>query len=163
MSRPKTKGVFNEIVPSSVKRAGWETFGIEFQYKGSDGYLLKIQEMYQNLFNDKKFINLITKAALYEFALIQAKCYENLSITFGLVKQFRGGAEVEYVIARNPFIYKDKDRQELRVYLGRTDELGQPLEKLVNSPKFMQMAEQKVKEAMSEEMAKTKKELDEAI
>jgi hypothetical protein len=163
MSKPKTKGVFYEIIPSSKRRAGWETFCIEFQYIGSDGFFNKIQDNYQNLFNDKNFLALIKKAALYEFALIQAKCFEKLSITYGLVKQYRGGAEVEYVIARNPFIYRDKERQELRVYLGRTDELGQPLEKLVYSPKFVQMAVKKVREAMAEEIAKTKKELDEAL
>ncbi len=146
--KKRTRGVFHELLPTTEKRAAWESFALEFP--SSDDKLKQLLHDYYTLSNDSTFLDYIRKLSALEYKIIQYYCMNDPEITLSPLRQHRGGTEVEYVVARAPFIEQGKVRPEIRVYVGRADELKQTINELYKNKTFMKMAKQKVVEAMQQ-------------
>jgi hypothetical protein len=91
---------------------------------------------------------------LLETKMIQTRCIIDTVVKLGMINQKRGGSETSYIIARAPFYNPENVKAEIRVYLGKTEEIGRSLEELSRDQKFMDDAEKQIVRAMKEVMDK---------
>jgi hypothetical protein len=155
------KGVFTEIIENSNKKSSYDYFTENLPYDSfwevkPDG-LNKVQKKALVLHTDtldhykseiKQNIKLFIDLAEYEMKIMQLINILNPVIKLTLVKQQRGDMEVQYVVARAPFFNPKIKKQEIRVYLGKTDDLSSNIVKLSKDQDFMRNAKNQIIEAM---------------
>ena len=86
--------------------------------------------------------------SIFETKIIQARCILSTETKLTMINQKRGGSETSYVVARAPFYNPNNVKAEIRVYLGKSEEIGDDLDKLANNSKFMNNAEKLIVNAM---------------
>lgn len=159
MSDKRTKGVFLELLPTSEKRAAWESFMLELDkgtWEQSSCHYKDYQHLkgqYHELLKEKPLSDKLNELASLEERLIQYHCLIDPQVIIGLLNQKRNNDTVTYVIARSPFYTPGIQRREIRVYMGRLDEYnGKSIDELEKDPKFIVDAKEKIIAAMLEEM-----------
>jgi hypothetical protein len=158
MKKVRTKGVFEQLLPTMGKRAEWEAFVYETKQAATDNsFILDLIKQYSALVEESYFQKKMLEAARIEIRILQHICAEDPQIILSPVKQFRGGEQIEYIVARSPFIEIYKARQELRIYLGRVDEYGKTISQLSEDSHFMHKAKEKMKTEMNKIIAETEK------
>jgi hypothetical protein len=157
MYKKKLKSVFSELLPTEERKAAWQTFMEQTKHLLEDPYGSRIWGTYKSLTESREFLDLVIKAAQLELTLTQLHQMNDPELTIGSIKQSRGSEIVEYVIVRSPFIEPGKKRKEVRVYLGRLDEMKKSLAQLRKDPKFHEMAKQKVLDEMTKVFKETQK------
>lgn len=107
---------------------------------------------YENIIKDESFSKTLLKLKELETKIIQLRCMLNMDIKLTtLVQKTKVGEETEYVLVRAPFYRPGYKRQEISVYMGKTEDLGSDLEKLRKDSKFMKKAEETLFETMLKE------------
>jgi hypothetical protein len=158
MKKVRTKGVFLDLLPTKGKRADWESFVYELQqFAFNNSSVSELINQYINLVEEAYFQSKMRDASNLELRIMQKLCSIDPQVSLSPIKQFRAGEQVEYVVARSPFVEFEKTRQELRIYLGRLDEFGKTIPQLSEDTKFMAMAKQKMKTEMEKIIAGTEK------
>lgn len=109
---------------------------------------------YKELIEDRNNLELFNKMRLLETKMVQARCLIDTKVKLSMINQKRGGSETSYIIARAPFYNPDNVKAEIRVYLGKTEDIGRSVEELSRDIKFMDNAEQQIVSAMKEVMEK---------
>ena len=169
MKENQIKGVLTELVENKTRKSAFEIFltteeipQAALTEKSSTGttrlaikdILFYAKQKYNQILQTNEYNLLFKEMANLETTIIQARCTLATEVKLTLVNQKRGGSETSYVVARSPFYNPDNVKAEIRVYLGRAEELGNNLEKLSNDHKFMKNAEQLIVSAMVEVMEK---------
>ncbi len=117
---------------------------------------IKNRNEYKDIIEDTNNIELFNRMKLLETKMIQARCLIDTNVKLSMINQKRGGSETSYIIARAPFYNPNNIKAEIRVYLGKTEEIGRSVEELSRDAKFMDSAEQQIISAMKEVMDKIK-------
>ena len=94
-----------------------------------------------------------------ETLIVQSRSIIGTVTKLSMINQNRGGSETSYIIARAPFFNPDNVKAEIRVYLGKTEEIGRTIEDLSKDTKFMDEAERQIVNAMKDVMEKRKVEV----
>lgn len=163
MSNKKTKvtGVFTKISGDEKKLADWAVFentsfdsAMKLTNEARKTYILEKLKQYNQITRSMEFNETISKLVALEYEIIQNLCTVNPKITMGTLKQTRNGNVVEHLIARAPFPFKDKNRNEFRMYLGKMHELPYAtVEDVCKDSRFMIEVQKKVVSAMNDIIA----------
>jgi hypothetical protein len=163
------KGIMNELVESKFRKSIFEIFlsseNISMQAvneksvvgeKRSSIYkqLIYAKAAYSSIINNPANKELFNTMADLETVIVQARCLLASEVKLTFVNQKRGGSETSYVVARASFYNPENVKAEIRVYLGKTEEIGSDLIKLSKNTKFMDNAEKQIVLAMYEVMEK---------
>lgn len=108
-------------------------------------YMLKVNEINNDL----------SELERIEKLLIQLRCKELIS------KEIRLTVLRDYIYARTIFYRPDKETNEIRVIVGKTNILGSDIDKLYRDVEFMKLCMDKLIESMNIEITNTIKELTE--
>jgi hypothetical protein len=169
MKENQIKGVMTELVEKKDRKSAFEVLlatedisMLVVNEKSSTGslrltinnILIDAKQKYARILKTKEVVDLFNQMADLETTIIQARCTLATKVKLTLVNQKRGGSETSYVVARAPFYNPDNVKAEIRVYLGKTEELGIDLAKLSNDTRFMNNAEKLIVKAMVEVMEK---------
>jgi hypothetical protein len=157
----KVNGVFTKISGDDKKLSEWEVFKSNTARAaakiGNNTKKARIQaklKRYSEIIQSEQFISMIAELTQLEHEIIQNQCSVNPKITMGTLKQTRNGNVVEHLIARAPFPFKDKNRNEFRMYLGKMGELPYAtVEDVCKDSRFMVEVEKKVVSAMNDIIA----------
>ena len=146
-----TEGVFAGIVGTREKISSYDKFlnvNVDLTIKHSDD-LNKYCKKYRDVINKNKvkFQNL----AKLEEVIMQLRSKETIkeNVKLSLVR--------EYIYARSLFYREDKGTKDIRVIVGKTEFYGTDLEKLADSPVFMDTAVTKLETAMDKEISENLK------
>ena len=146
-----TEGVFTGIVGTREKISSYDKFlnvNVDLSVKHSDE-LNKYCKKYRDVINKNKvkFQNL----AKLEEVIMQLRSKETVmeNVKLSLVR--------EYIYARSLFYREDKGTKDIRVIVGKTEFYGTDLEKLLESPVFMDTAVTKLETAMDKEISENLK------
>jgi hypothetical protein len=169
MKENQLKGIMTELLETKGRKSAFQIFleseKIDMNLLRGDSeipltrssmfsnYLLFKKE-YKNIINDEAVKELFERMRLLETKMIQTRCMIDTVVKLGMINQKRGGSETSYIIARAPFYNPDNVKAEIRVYLGKTEEIGRTLEELSRDQKFMYDAEKQIVRAMKEVMDK---------
>jgi hypothetical protein len=169
MKENQLKGIMTELLETKGRKSAFQIFleseKIDMNLLRGDSeipltrssmfsnYLLFRNE-YKNIIKDEAVRELFERMRLLETKMIQTRCMIDTVVKLGMINQKRGGSETSYIIARAPFYNPDNVKAEIRVYLGKTEEIGRSLEELSRDPKFMDDAEKQIVRAMKEVMDK---------
>ena len=115
---------------------------------------LSAKNEYKNIINNPGNIQLFNKMKELETLIVQSRSIISSPTKLSMINQKRGGSETSYIIARASFYNPDNIKAEIRVYLGKTDEIGRSVEELSRDTKFMGDAEKQIVKAMKEVMEK---------
>lgn len=169
MRENQIKGVMTELVESKDRKSAFEVFLStedipqqvinEKSYTGAirstiNKVLADSKQKYAQILRTKENEELFKIMADLETTIIQSRCALATEIKLTLVNQKRGGSETSYVVVRAPFYNPDNVKAEIRVYLGKAEELGNDLNSLSKDAKFMDNAERLIVKAMAEVMDK---------
>jgi hypothetical protein len=157
MNKKKLKSVFSELLPNEERKAAWQTFMEQTEHLQKDPYANKVWNKYKSLVESEEFKHTMSKAAQLELTLTQLHQMSEAELTIGTIKQDRGNEIVEYVIVRCPFTEEGKKRKEVRVYMGRMDDIRKTVAQLKRDPKFLQEARDRVMTAMKTAFMETQK------
>lgn len=168
------KGVMTEILETKDKKSAFEVFlhgeDLNLSVLSDNSKLGQIRnqvftqyknakEVYKELTTDPKNIELFTKIRDLEVQISQARSILGSTVKLSMINQKRGGSETSYIIARASFYNPDNVKAEIRVYLGKTEEIGRSIEELSRDIKYMENAELQIVEAMNEVLVKNKVEI----
>lgn len=155
------KGVISDLVEKKDKKSAFDIFLSEPPFKNLEELdpsdLSKYQKKAIILFKDaieqykiilEKYNHIFENMADYEKNMIQLRNILFPVVKLTLVKQQRGHEEVQYIVARAPFYNPNIKKPEIRVYLGKSDELGSDLESLSKDAEFMKKAKDQIVHAM---------------
>ena len=120
---------------------------------------LNAKSEYKSIVDNKDNITLFNRMKELETLIVQSRSIINTVTKLSMINQNRGGSETSYIIARAPFFNPDNVKAEIRVYLGKTEEIGRSIEELSKDHKFMDDAERQIVNAMKEVMEKSKVEV----
>jgi len=120
---------------------------------------LNAKNEYQSIIDNKDNINLFNRMKELETLIVQSRSIIGTVTKLSMINQNRGGSETSYIIARAPFFNPDNVKAEIRVYLGKTEEIGRTIEDLSKDTKFMDEAERQIVNAMKDVMEKRKVEV----
>lgn len=166
MKKNLTKGVITELLETDKKKSSFSVFreslkkfqGI--QYNGNDttseiryevlnDYKKSCSE-YENLLSDPEVVRILNKFRQLENLIIQSENILNTNVKLGMVNQKRGGSETSYIIGRCFFYNPENVKDEIRVYIGKTEEIGRSLEELSSDAEFMKKTEELLVISMKE-------------
>ena len=166
MKKNLTKGVITELLETEKKKSSFSVFreslkkfeGIE--YNGHDSTSVIRSEVindykkscseYENLLSDPEVVRMLNKFRQLENLIIQSENILNCNVKLGMVNQKRGGSETSYIIGRCFFYNPDNVKDEIRVYIGKTEEIGRSLEELSSDAGFMKKTEELLVTSMKE-------------
>ena len=169
MKENQIKGVITELVERKERKSAFDVFlstedillsvineksptgALRFTI---NNILADAKQKYARILRTKEIEELFKQMAELETTIIQARCTLVTETKLTMINQKRGGSETSYVVARAPFYNPENVKAEIRVYLGRAEELGNDLTKLSNDNKFMKNAEKLIVNAMVEVMEK---------
>ncbi len=170
MKENQIKGVMTELVEKKERKSSFDVFlstediPLEVIHNksvigqrrfGINKILVEAKQQYARIIRAKETQELFEKMAEIETTIIQARCALVTETKLTMVNQKRGGSETSYVVARAPFYNPDNVKAEIRVYLGKAEDLGSDLVKLSSDQSFMDRAENLVVKAMMEVMVKS--------
>lgn len=84
--------------------------------------------------------------AKLEEIIVQLRCRETV------MEEFKLSKVREYIYARALFYRSEKDIKDIRVVVGRTDIWGEDMDTLLKNEKFVKLAVEKLRDAMSIEI-----------
>ena len=167
MKQRKIKGVINEILKSKDKRSSFEIFlneevslanlnhsnpvdeSMVIRKSVYKKYLVAI-EAYKSILKDPANIALFNKMKNLETYISNSRSIIDTNIKLSEVNQNRGKSDISYIVARAPFYIPDNLKAEIRVYLGKKEEIGKEVDKLSKDQKFLDHAEVQIVHAMKE-------------
>ncbi len=114
---------------------------------------------YRSIVENPEHIKMFNRMKELETLIVQSRSLIGTTIKLSMINQKRGGSETSYIIARAPFFNPENVKAEIRVYLGKTEEIGRSIEELSNDSKFMEEAEIQIVNAMKEVMEKSRVEV----
>ena len=117
---------------------------------------LNAKSEYKELVNNPNVTQLFNRMKELETLMVQSRSILGTTTKLSMINQKRGGSETSYIIARSSFYNPDNVKAEIRVYLGKTEEIGRTIEDLSRDTKFMDDAEKQIVKAMKEIMDKNK-------
>jgi hypothetical protein len=167
MKPQSLKGVFTEILESKDKKSAFEIFinqdvslkNINNNNPDDDCKLIRKEvynkyieaiKQYKDLVTNLNNVELFTLLRDLEIYISQARSILETNTKLSEVNQKRGGSETSYVVARAPFYIPENVKAEIRVYLGKKEELGKKMEDLSEDTVFMDNAEKQLVMAMNE-------------
>ncbi len=115
---------------------------------------LAAKNEYKNIVNNPDNNKLFNRMKELETLIVQSRSIISSPTKLSMINQKRGGSETSYIIARASFYNPDNVKAEIRVYLGKTDEIGRSVEELSRDTRFMDDAEKQIVKAMKEVMEK---------
>jgi hypothetical protein len=115
---------------------------------------LAAKNEYKNIVNNPDNNKLFNRMKELETLIVQSRSIISSPTKLSMINQKRGGSETSYIIARASFYNPDNVKAEIRVYLGKTDEIGRSVEELSRDTRFMDDAEKQIVNAMKEVMEK---------
>lgn len=115
---------------------------------------LSAKNEYKNLINNPENNKLFNRMKELETLIVQSRSIISSPTKLSMINQKRGGSETSYIIARASFYNPDNIKAEIRVYLGKTEEIGRSVEELSRDTRFMDDAEKQIVKAMKEVMEK---------
>ena len=163
-----------EILETKGKKSAFEVFlegeNINLKLLSGSGEVEQIRNQvfnkylnakneYQSIIDNKDNINLFNRMKELETLIVQSRSIIGTVTKLSMINQNRGGSETSYIIARAPFFNPDNVKAEIRVYLGKTEEIGRTIEDLSKDTKFMDEAERQIVNAMKDVMEKRKVEV----
>lgn len=147
MSKQKhTKGAFIDLIGDPYSYSEMAKFVINSPLPASEE-LKSLTKVYSNSVD--QITDKLNYLAKLEELILQMRAMENLvEIKLSIVRD-------DYVYARSPFLRIGSSTKDLRIIVGKTDSLGNDLEKLEKDDVFMERAKRKMKESMKEMIVKT--------
>lgn len=165
MKENRIKGIMAELIENKKKKSEFEIFlsteEISPKVLNERSDLGRKRTAVYKVLNDakQKYAQLIStheplfqEMASLETIIIQSRSILAAKTKLTMINQRRGGSETSYVVARALFFNPNNVKSEIRVYLGKSKEIGSDLEKLSNDAKFMNNAEKLIVDAMIEIM-----------
>lgn len=166
MKKNLTKGVITELLETDKKKSSFSVFRESLEkFVPSDyndnstinmirsdvilDYQKSCQE-YENLLSDPEVVRMMNKFRQLENLIIQSENILNTNVKLGVVNQKRGGSETSYIIGRCFFYNPENVKDEIRVYIGKTEEIGRSLEELSSDAEFMKKTEELLVISMKE-------------
>ena len=168
------KGIMTDILETKDKKGAFEVFlegeNIDMRLLSGGGEVEQIRNQaftkylnakneYKSIVENKNNIDLFNRMKELEILIVQSRSIIATVTKLSMINQKRGGSETSYIIARAAFFNPDNVKAEIRVYLGKTEEIGRSVEELSKDPKFMDEAERQIVNAMKEVMEKQKVEV----
>jgi hypothetical protein len=168
------KGIMTDILETKGKKSAFKVFlegdNIDLKLLSGGGEIEQIRNQvftkylnakseYKSIVDNKDNITLFNRMKELETLIVQSRSIINTVTKLSMINQNRGGSETSYIIARAPFFNPDNVKAEIRVYLGKTEEIGRSIEELSKDHKFMDDAERQIVNAMKEVMEKSKVEV----
>ena len=163
------KGIMTEILETKDRKSAFDVFldgeNIEMKMLSGAGEVeqirnqvfsnyVKAKEEYRDLINTPENNILFNRMKELETLIVQSRSIISAPIKLSMINQKRGGSETSYIIARASFYNPDTVKAEIRVYLGKTEEIGRSVEDLSRDTKFMDAAEKQIVKAMKEILEK---------
>ena len=170
MKENQTRGVFTEMVERMNRKSAYDTFlstedipltsidnikSVSSERAAILNILTTAKQKYARIIRSQEFKDLMQEMADLETSIIQARCALVSNVKLTPVNQKRGGSETNYIVARANFYNPDNVKAEIRVYLGKAEEIGRSIEELSKDHKFMEDAEKLIVLAMKEVMDKS--------
>ena len=154
MTNPKkaTHGVMIDVLPKGTNISSFEKFiKIDDVYDIDDKDYISYKQEYEQLINDNKLI--FKKILLLEQLIIQNRCFQTVhqSIKLYIVR--------DYIYAKALFYRHDNEVDDIRIVAGKLEEYGDNIEELLKNDKFMDIAYDKLYDAMEKEILKTEEEV----
>ncbi len=169
MKENQLKGILVELIETKSRKSAFDVFlqSEEIPQESiteqsnigkARGYIFSVlqnaKQEYSQITNSPEIKEIFQKLADLETTIIQSRSALATQTKLTILNQKRGGSETSYVVARAPFFNPDYVKAEIRVYLGKTEELGNDLTKLSSDSNFMENAEKLIVKAMVEVMEK---------
>jgi len=163
------KGIMTDILETKDRKSAFDVFleGENINLKSLSGVgeveqirnqvftnYLAAKNEYKNIINTPGNIELFNRMKELETLIVQSRSIISSPIKLSMINQKRGGSETSYIIARASFYNPDNIKAEIRVYLGKTEEIGRSVEELSRDTRFMDDAENQIVKAMKEVMDK---------
>ena len=163
------KGIMTDILETKDRKSAFDVFleGENINLKSLSGggeveqirnqvytNYLSAKNEYKNIINNPGNIQLFNKMKELETLIVQSRSIISSPTKLSMINQKRGGSETSYIIARASFYNPDNIKAEIRVYLGKTEEIGRSVEELSRDTRFMDDAEKQIVKAMKEVMEK---------
>jgi hypothetical protein len=163
------KGIMTDILETKDRKSAFDVFleGENINLKSLSGggeveqirnqvytNYLSAKNEYKNIINNPGNIQLFNRMKELETLIVQSRSIISSPTKLSMINQKRGGSETSYIIARASFYNPDNIKAEIRVYLGKTEEIGRSVEELSRDTKFMDDAEKQIVKAMKEVMEK---------
>lgn len=139
-----TAGVFTDIVGDQKSIPTFLHFQtIQEELKKASPELNRYLEAYKKTVDKNKLT--FEVLARLEDLIMQLRTRENMNSKDIRLNVVRG-----YIYARIPFHRKDRESKDIRVIIGRTEDWGTDLKKLLGNKKFIAAAKEKLTSAMTE-------------
>jgi hypothetical protein len=163
------KGIMTDILETKDKKSAFDVFlegeNINLKLLSGGGEVEQIRNQaftnylaakteYKNIVNNPDNNKLFNRMKELETLIVQSRSIISSPTKLSMINQKRGGSETSYIIARASFYNPDNVKAEIRVYLGKTDEIGRSVEELSRDTRFMDDAEKQIVKAMKEVMEK---------
>lgn len=163
------KGIMTDILETKDRKSAFDVFlegeNINLKLLSSGGEVEQIRNQaftnylaakneYKNIINNPENNKLFSRMKELETLIVQSRSIISSPTKLSMINQKRGGSETSYIIARASFYNPDNVKAEIRVYLGKTEEIGRSVEELSRDTRFMDDAEKQIVKAMKEVMEK---------
>ena len=163
------KGIMTDILETKDRKSAFDVFlkgeNINMKLLSGGGEVEQIRNLaftnylaakteYKNIVNNPDNNKLFNRMKELETLIVQSRSIISSPTKLSMINQKRGGSETSYIIARASFYNPDNVKAEIRVYLGKTEEIGRSVEELSRDTRFMDDAEKQIVKAMKEVMEK---------
>ena len=163
------KGIMTDILETKDRKSAFDVFlegeNINLKLLSGGGEVEQIRNQaltnylaakneYKNIINNPENNKLFSRMKELETLIVQSRSIISSPTKLSMINQKRGGSETSYIIARASFYNPDNVKAEIRVYLGKTEEIGRSVEELSRDTRFMDDAEKQIVKAMKEVMEK---------
>ena len=163
------KGIMTDILETKDRKSAFDVFlegeNINLKLLSGGGEVEQIRNQaftnylaakneYKNIINNPENNKLFNRMKELETLIVQSRSIISSPTKLSMINQKRGGSETSYIIARASFYNPDNVKAEIRVYLGKTEEIGRSVEELSRDTRFMDDAEKQIVKAMKEVMEK---------
>ena len=163
------KGIMTDILETKDRKSAFDVFlegeNINLKLLSGGGEVEQIRNQaftnylaakteYKNIVNNPDNNKLFNRMKELETLIVQSRSIISSPTKLSMINQKRGGSETSYIIARASFYNPDNVKAEIRVYLGKTEEIGRSVEELSRETRFMDDAEKQIVKAMKEVMEK---------
>jgi hypothetical protein len=163
------KGIMTDILETKDRKSAFDVFlegeNINLKLLSGGGEVEQIRNQaftnylaakteYKNIVNNPDNNKLFNRMKELETLIVQSRSIISSPTKLSMINQKRGGSETSYIIARASFYNPDNVKAEIRVYLGKTEEIGRSVEELSRDTRFMDDAEKQIVKAMKEVMEK---------
>jgi archaellum component FlaC len=134
-----TNGVFLDIIANDTELSKFDVFINGAKDTKKNKQLIGYTKEYKDL--TKQYTSVFEKLALLEELILQQRAIYNLTdIKVSFVR--------EYIYVRTPFFRRNHSSKDIRVLVDR-NEFWDITDDLMNNPKFVEVAKQKLLDAMN--------------